>query len=194
MKLHAPTYTSLIDTEGTFTDVFIEDSIVSIQKSKKYLSVTFEMYYFKNGQKIVLDQRTLGFYGGSGDSESSKKAAIVSIPNPITEPYTEVIPNPDYDAENPESLEFITVTITPSATINVALMQYLADNNGELPEVYEVVDFGYPDFNTALQFFSGGERGNLDIQIPNPFARLWLLNNLIMKNEQVGLQFNFTED
>ena len=193
MKLHAPTYASPIDIEGTFTDVFIEDAIVSIQKSKKYLSVTFEMYYFKNQQKIVLDQRTLGFYGGSGDSETSKKAAIVSIPNPITEPYEEQIPNPDYDVENPESLEFITVTITPSQTINVALMQYLADNNGELPEVYEVVDFGYPDFNTALQFFSGGERGNLDIQIPNPFARLWLKDSLVMKNQKVGSQFDFLD-
>jgi len=193
MKLFCSTYTSPIDIEGTFTDVFIEDSIVSIQKSKKYLSVTFEMYYFKNEQKIVLDQRTLGFYGGSGDSETSKKAAIVSIPNPITEPYTEVIPNPDYNSEDPESLEFITVPITPSETINVALMQYLADNNGELPEVYEVVDFGYPDFNTALQFFNGGDRNNLDISIPNPFAKLWLKDSLVMKNQKVGSQFEFID-
>ncbi len=184
MKLHATTYTSPINTEGTFSDVYIEDSIVSIQKTKKYLSVTFEMYYFKNEQKIVLDERTLGFYGGPGDSETSKKAAVISIHNPITEPYEEQI-------QDPETLEFTTVTIIPPATIQVSLLQYLADNNGVLPEFYEVVDFGYPDFNTALQFFNGGDRNNLDISIPSPFAKLWLKNTLVMKNENVGAQFEF---
>jgi len=218
MKLHAPIYVSPVSTEGTFTDVFIEDSIIEIQKRKKILSVTFEMYYLRDGVPVVLEETTLKF-------TSYKETAIISIANGNYQAEVDAVPltieivdpeNPGGfieipDPENPEGFitvpdpanpcEFITVTnpdyeaqvAAVPTTLNVPLLQYLAENEGTLPEEYEVVNYGWPDYATASYFFEGGDKANPDITIPNPFAKEWLLNCAYLKTEAFGKQFSFIE-
>jgi len=234
MKLRATQYTSPEPKEGTFDNVFIEEKSFTIEKERKYMSIVFEMYYFRDDVKVELDTRTIAFYGMQGDSVTSNKLAVLSVPNenydaeveavPLTvqatnpdyQPEFIVEPNPDYDTEVEGSEEFINVA-NPLYDINipefitidnpdydqqvedvpemvsVPLLQYLYAHEGVMPEVYEVTDWGFPSYEDVLQYFEGGDRSNLDISITNPFARGWLLNTLVMKNEKVGVQFQFVD-
>jgi len=235
MKLFCHQYTSPIPTYGTFESVYIEESCVKIEKFKKSMSINFEMYYFKDGERIVIDERRITFYGMNGDSVTSKDAAIISIPNihyqeqvdavPLTievpntdyQPQFILVNNPDYNPEeegseefimedNPEYNESIPYFITidnpdyesqinsVSTTVSIALMDYLYQNAGVMPEVYEVVKYGFPNFQTASSFFNGGEKNDTDISVLNPFAKEWVKNMLIMQNEPVGNQFNFVNE
>jgi len=233
MKLKATNYVSPIPTEGTFAEVFIEETDVLIRKNKKYMSITFEMYYFRNGERIVLDERNIAFYGMQGDKETSNKLAVISVPNEDYEFQVANVPikvevnnpeydprefinefNPDYNQDDPESqlmipvlnptynnVQFILID-NPSYTAQVAaipqrvtvpFLQYLYTHEGQLPAEYEVVEWGYPNYQDSLQYFEGGDKSKLEIDIVNPFAREWLRNTLIMKNEKIGVQFNFED-
>ncbi len=171
MKLQAANYTSPIATEGTFNNVFVEEKSIYIEKAKKYMSIEFEMYYFKDEEKIELDTRKIAFYGMAGDSVTSNKLAVISVPNE------------DYDSEVEDS----------PLMVNVPLLQYLYTHDGVLPEVYDVVDWGYPNFQDALLYFNGGDRNNPEIEVVNPFAKEWIKHNIIIKGEQIGNQFEFVD-
>jgi len=230
MRLKSLNYISPIPTEGRFENVFITESEVLIKKNEKYMSITFEMFYYKDSEKVVLDERSIAFYGNQGDSSTSNRLAVISVPNenydseiasiPLTiettnpeyqpefllEPNTEIegseefisAPNPLY---NVNILQFITIdnpdynnqVASIQRNISVPFLQYLQEHEGNLPEIYEVVEWGFPNFQDSLQYFSGAERDNLEISIINPFAREWLKNTLVMKNEKVGVQFNFQD-
>jgi len=150
------------------------------------------------------------------DAEVASIPLTIEVINPEYQPEFLLEPNPEYNAEIEGSEEFIStpnplydiniaqfITIENSdyenqvasvqKNISVPFLQYLQEHEGDLPEIYEVVEWGFPNFQDALQYFSGGEKSNLDISITNPFARGWLLNTLVMKNERVGVQFNFED-
>lgn len=201
MRLKSTNYISPIPTEGKFDEVFIEEKLFSIEKGRKYMSIEFEMYYFRDGVKVELDTRTIAFYGIAGDSVTSNKLAVISVPNEnyqaevdavpmtveVTNPETNeisVMPNPNHDAQ---------VAAVPH-NVTVPFLQYLYTHEGNLPEVYEIVDWGYPNFEDALKYFNGGDRTNPDITISNPFAKEWVKNNIIMKGEAIGVQFDFVAE
>lgn len=167
MKLQSQTYVSPLLNQGTFTDVTIEDVCLTHKRHDNYIAIGFEMSYVKNGQKVVLDTKEMGFLGMENDVVSSNRTTTISIPNP------------DYDAQVEGSEERITVP----------LFAYLTANNGVMPQDYEMVDFGWPTYEKVMQYFEGGTLELPEITISAPLAIGFLMNNLVMNGEAVGVQF-----
>lgn len=168
MKLIAQTYVSPLLNQGTFENVTIEDVCLTHKRHDNYIAIGFEMSYIKNGQKVVLDKKEMGFQGMENDIISTNKTTLVSIDNP------------DYDAQTPESKEKITV----------ALFDSLGNFTFDVTTIpFEVVDFGYPTYEKVMQYFSGGTLESPEINITSPLAIGFLMNNLIMNGEAVGNQF-----
>lgn len=207
MKLHAPIYTSPIPTEGTFTDVYVEEKNFLIQRDNRLFAIEFEMYYLKEGKKIIFPEPfRLEFRGNNTDPENSNRTTLVLVPNPDYAAQVAVIPtellvtNPDYDAELEGSEPFIYVA-NPNYVAQVAgvhervevpLFKYVAEN-GAFPADYEIVDWGFPTYQTVLLNFDGGNLEAPELFLNNDFAKGWLLNNVYMKGEALFKQFNFVE-
>jgi hypothetical protein len=167
MKLTAATYVSPNNNQGTFTGVTIIDSCLIHKREEKYLSITFEMSYVKNGLKQILATETMGFLGMEADEVSSNRTTTFSIINP------------EYDILIEGSTERITVP----------MFTYLVENAGLMPTDYEIVDYGYPTYEKVMQYFSGGTLLSPEILITEPLAIGFLLNNLVINGEIVGTQF-----
>lgn len=213
MILKATNYVS--SAGGVFEEMFVQEKKFSIEKGRKYLLIEFEMYYFKDGEKTIHSERSIAFYGMTGDESSSNRTAIISIPNPDYDAMVAAIPetvqvpaqpefvliddvetpNPDYDAEDLVTIpnpDYENMVNSVARHNSIPLLQYLYTHEGNLPEEFEVLDWGYPNFEDALSYFSGGDRSNLDISITNPFARDWFRNTLVMDNQKIT-QFNFVD-
>lgn len=172
MKLLAKNYNSPLATQGTFQDVFIEDVCITHKRIEKYLSITFQMYFIKNNQRINLCETTLAFLGMENDEVSTNQTTFVSIPNA------------NYDVANIESTEKITVPLFGSNgnfTFDVTAIPF------------EVVDFGYPTYEKVMSYFNGGTLFSPEILISEPLAIGFLMNKLIMNGEPVGVQFKLEE-
>lgn len=65
--------------------------------------------------------------------------------------------------------------------------------NGQYPTNYEMVDWGYPSYEDALSYLTGGTFDNPEINPANDFVKAWILNTVQMKNELVVAQFQFVE-
>lgn len=170
MKLHAPIYVSPIDGEGTFQNVYFEDVAYTRGRLKNSLTIVFEMYYFKNEKRIVLNRLEQSFVGNEADEVSSNKTLFVEIDNP------------DYDSQNPDSSPKVTIPLFGS------------DGNYSFnPETtpFTVVDYGYPTCEKVLQYFEGGTLENPEIIVTNPLAMGFVLNKFSVKNEALGVQFQF---
>lgn len=167
MKLIAQSYLSPKPNQGAFTNVTIEDVCLTHKRNEKYISIAFEMAYLKNNQKIILDTVVMGFQGMENDEVSSNRTTTFSVPNP------------DYDSQIEGSQERITLP----------LFAYLMDNNGVMPTDYVMVDYGYPTYEKVMRYFEGGTLESPEINITEPLAIGFLMNNLIMNGEAVGNQF-----
>ena len=167
MKLIAQNYNSPMATQGSFENVIIEDVQLTQKRGEKYLSITFEMYYMKDGRKMVLATKELAFQGMEGDAISTNRTTKMSIPNP------------DYDAQIEGSKERLVVP----------MFDYLANHQGVMPTDYQIVDFEYPTFEKVLQYFNGGTLQSPEITITAPLAIGFLMNTLSMNGEIVGKQF-----
>jgi hypothetical protein len=167
MKLIAPIYNSPSPLQGSFENVTIEDVSITHKREDKYLAIGFEMSYVKNGQKVVLDIKEMGFLGMENDIVSSNRTTTFSIPNP------------DYDPQIEGSEKRITVP----------LFAYLMANNGVMPSDYVMVDYGYPTYEKVMPYFEGGTLESPEINITAPLAIGFLMNNLIMNGEAVVNQF-----
>jgi hypothetical protein len=167
MKLFAKKYVSPLPNQGTFENVTIEDICLTHKRNEKYLSIQFEMSYEKNGQKVILDTKEMGFLGMEMDEVSSNKTTTFSVQNP------------DYNEQIEGSEERITVP----------LFDYLMKHQGVMPSDYVMVDYGYPTYEKVMQYFEGGTLENPEINITAPLAIGFLLTNLIMNGEPVGNQF-----
>jgi hypothetical protein len=170
MKLTTQTYVSPLVNQGTFENVIIQDVSLTHKRLEKYISIGFEMSYIKNGQKVVLDTKEMGFLGMEKDEVTSNRTTTFSIPNP------------DYDTQVEGSEERITVP----------LFDYLMKHQGVMPADYVMVDYGYPTYEKVMQYFEGGTLENPEITISAPLAIGFLLTNLIMNGEPVGNQFKMT--
>jgi hypothetical protein len=201
MKLHASVYTSPLENEDTFRDVYIEDSGFSIRRQESYFSVEFEMYWFKKGRKIVLGRSILGFQGMNEDIDSNKpttnRTMVISIPNeeydaqvaaipleiqtPDGQGGSVLIPNPEYDAQ----------VAAIEERVNVPMLQYLRTHEGNMPVDYQMVDWGYPTYEDAVAYFQGGTLSDPEIDVINPLMEGWILNNVSMKGAIIGDEFEF---
>lgn len=131
----------------------------------------------------------------------------IEVPNPNYDeniPITIEIANPDYDENIEGSLPTISIPnpeyILPTMTIvnpdyivesyETPLLEYLYSHEGQMPEQYEVIEWGYPTYEDALNYFEGGTLDNPELSITNPFAKEWLKQNLQMKGEAIT-QFEF---
>jgi hypothetical protein len=160
MKLHSQTYTSPVLTEGTFNNVFIEETSLQLKRQENYLKIDFEMYYFKNNEKVIIAESYLAFQGmNEGGYSTNKKATFKFLDDTEEEPR--------------------------------GLIDYVAENEGAYPENYTMINWGYPSFEDALNYLSGGSFENPEIQPVNDFVKAWILNTVIMKGEFIGVQFQF---
>ena len=71
------------------------------------------------------------------------------------------------------------------------LIKWLIDNKGVYPTNYKMIDWGYPSYEQALIFLTGGTLDNPEINPINKFVEDWIKNTLVMKSEFVGKQFEF---
>lgn len=203
MKLKCSTYNSPIDSEGIFNEVYIEDTSYSIDRINKMFIIKFEMYYIKNSKRIVLEEGQISFRGSNQDLidklPTTNRTTILSIPNenydvlvaaipleieipnPEDSSSTITVPNPNYDSE---------VAAIPTR-VNVNMVKYIYAHQGEMPPEYTVVDWGYATQEDALKYFTGGDLTNPELFFINQFAKDWFKNNVQMKGENVGVQFEF---
>jgi hypothetical protein len=163
MKLTAPIYKSPILTEGKFENVFIEETAITLKRKDSYLKIDFDMYIEKDNQIIVLDKSSIAFQGMNSDSNSTNRKSTFLFLN-------------DSEEQEPRGL-----------------IDYIMTNQGAYPENYKMVDWGYPSYEDALTFLSGGSFQNPELQPINEFVKAWIMNTVIMKGEYIGVQFQFIE-
>lgn len=161
MKLQSINYTSPILTEGSFINVFIEETSFQLKRQENYLRIEFDMYYIKDNQVIKLDTYPLAFQGMNTDEYTTNRKATFRFLD-------------DTEEEEPRGL-----------------IAYITENQGAYPENYEMIDWGYPSYEDALNYLDGGSFDVPEIQPANDFVKLWLLNTIIMKNEHIVNQFQF---
>ncbi|MFV5697749.1 hypothetical protein ACM55H_05215 [Flavobacterium sp. ZT3R17] len=171
MKLAAQKYISPLAIQGSFSNVVVEDVKLTHKRFDKYLAITYEMSYLRDGQRIVLDTKDLAFLGMNDSDVNSNRTATFSIPNP------------DYNSEIEGSEERITVP----------MIAYLQQHLGAFPEDFVMVDWGYPTYEDAVTYFIGGTLEVQEVQISQAFAKMWFLNTFIINGELIGNQFTFEE-
>jgi hypothetical protein len=71
-------------------------------------------------------------------------------------------------------------------------IEYLEDK-GKYPENFKMVDWGYPSYQDALNYLTGGTFSSPEINPANDFVKAWILNTVQMKNELVVTQFQFVD-
>jgi len=74
MKLIAPIYNSPIDTEGTFSNVIIEETAFQIQRKENYFKIDFAMY-LQDKPEVVLETAFLAFQGMENDEINTNRKA-----------------------------------------------------------------------------------------------------------------------
>ena len=163
MKLTAQNYNSPILTEGKFENVAIEETAITLKRQDSYLKIDFEMYIEKEGQTILLDKSTIAFQGMNDDEVSTNRTSTFKFKD-------------DTEEQEPRPL-----------------IPYLNENGGNYPENYEMVDWGYPSYEDALTYLSGGSFQSPELHPINDFVKAWILNTVIMKGEFIGKQFQFVE-
>lgn len=170
MKLTANIYNSPNPLQGKFENVIIEDTCVIHKRLENYLCITFEMYYIKDNERVSLAKTEVAFLGLEGESNSSNRTTIVSVPNP------------DYfsGSDQPER-------------INISLFDYVESHNGAFPPDYEIIDFGYPTYEKVMEYFQGGTLTDPEITISDPLAIGFLINCLIINGEPVSKQFELIQ-
>ena len=163
MKLTSQIYNSPILTEGKFENVSIEETAITLKRKDSYLRIDFDMYVEKEGEIILLDKSNIAFQGMNDSEVSTNKTATFKF-------------NDDTEEQEPRGL-----------------IAYLAENNGNYPQDYYMVDWGYPSYEDALTYLSGGSFQSPELHPINDFVRAWILNTVIMKGEFIGKQFQFVE-
>lgn len=175
MKLFAENYTFYNPAPKTFNNVYIEDVSILRRRKDNYLAIGFEMYFMDGEDKKVIGNLTMFFKGleSDPDEKTTNKTAWMSYPNP------------DYDPQDSESQERFTVK----------LMDYITANGINFPEGYSIDDYGYPTYEKAKEFFTGGDSEQEQIILAdNPLAIGFIMNKMKFFKEPVGVQFSIVEE
>ena len=160
MKLIAPIYNSPVPTEGTFTNVVIEETSFQLQRKETYFKIDFSMY-LQDKPNVVLDTVSLAFQGMNADTVNSNRTATFRF-------------NTDAVDAEPRGL-----------------IAYIMVNAGAYPTNYTMVDWGFPSYEDALTYLTGGTFASPEINPASDFVKAWLLNQIQMKGQLIGVQFNF---
>lgn len=163
MKLISQLYKSPIPTEGKFENVFIEETAITLKRKDSYLRIDFDMYIQENGQTIVLDKSFIAFQGMNDDESSTNRKSTFKFLN-------------DPEEQEPRGL-----------------IEYLNANQGNYPDNFKMIDWGYPSYEDALTYLTGGSFQSPELHPLNEFVKAWILNTVIMKGEFIGVQFQFVE-
>lgn len=70
------------------------------------------------------------------------------------------------------------------------LIQWVTENQA-YPTNFTMVDWGYPTYEAALQYLTGGTFASPEINPADEFVKNWILNAIQMKGELIGVQFQF---
>lgn len=135
MKLNTTLYVSPIITEGKFDDVFIEDTSFELDRINSILRINFEMFYFRNEQRIVLSFASLAFQGMNSDEISTNRKTLFKFEN--SEPQGLIQYFIDNNGEYPENAEIVDWGF-PS--FEDALI-YLDGGSFQNPELFPKNDF-----------------------------------------------------
>lgn len=175
-------YISPQSHQGEFNNAYIEDREIILKRKENYLAVVFVLAYLKDGIEVILYQKKVEFIGLENDySNGTNQTSYFKYPNPTYDPL--FVPNESStEADYQKTIEWFE---------NVPLMDYLAENGGLMPEGAVITEFGYPTYEAALNYFSGGTLDAPEILITDPLAKGFFLNKLEMNGELVGLQFDF---
>jgi hypothetical protein len=73
------------------------------------------------------------------------------------------------------------------------LIEYLTLNAGVFPTNYTMVDWGFPSFEDALTYLTGGSLSNPELNPVSNFVKEWLLYTVGMKWQKIGEQFTFVD-
>lgn len=165
MKLFAKTYVSPVPNQGTFLNVFIEETQITHKRQENYFAVAFEMYVENDAQKTVLATNTLAFQGMNADANNSNRTALARVKNPDVK-----------EEEIGSEKEFMNVPLLP-------LLEA-----GTLPAEATISDYGHPTFEDALNYFDGGTLDAPELTLENDFAKQWLLNTLLMNGQTLASQ------
>jgi hypothetical protein len=117
--------------------------------------------YLEDKPEVILESSGLAFLGMDDDAVNSNRKATFLF-------------NDDSEEQEPRGL-----------------IAYLQANQGIYPTDYYMVDWGYPTFEQALTFLTGGSFETPEIEPINQFVRDWILNNVVMKGQLIGVQFKF---
>lgn len=170
MKFLATTYEHPI-TLGTYTNVFIEDTMFVHDRLNKLLNVNFEMYVMKqDGSKHSIGSSSLSFRGTDAEN---------GTPMSTNRTMWFEVPNPDYNQELGETPENPTV-------LRRTLVEVLTENNGSVPENATVVEWGYPNYTDALTYFDGGSMDEPELLVTNPLAVGFLLNKMEFNKSSIA--------
>lgn len=72
------------------------------------------------------------------------------------------------------------------------LIQFIEENQA-YPTDYTMLDWGFPTYEAALNYLTGGTFDSPEINPANQFVKEWILNSVVMKGELIGTQFRFVE-
>ena len=67
-------------------------------------------------------------------------------------------------------------------------MPLLEANAGILPAEAIISDYGHPNFEDALIYFTGGTLKTPELKVSSDFAKQWLLNTLLMNGQTLKTQ------
>jgi hypothetical protein len=177
-------YISPLPHQGEFQNAYIEDREIILKQKENYLAVVFVLAYLKEGKEVILYQKKVEFIGLESDYENStNQTSYFRYPNPLYD--ADFVPDEISTEEDyHKTVEWIE---------KVKLMEYLAENEGMLPEGSVITEYGYPTYEAALNYFTGGTLESPEIHITNPLAIGFFLNKLEMNGQIVGEQFKFAE-
>jgi len=71
-------------------------------------------------------------------------------------------------------------------------IQWVTENQA-YPTNHTMIDWGFPTYEQAMSYLTGGSFSSPEIQPLNQFVKDWILNTVLMKNELIGAQFQFVE-
>jgi hypothetical protein len=70
------------------------------------------------------------------------------------------------------------------------LIEWVTENQA-YPTNFTMVDWGYPTYQQALNYLTGGTFASPEIHPVDEFVKNWILNSVQMKGELIGVQFQF---
>lgn len=180
LKTKTGTYISPNPRQGSFPNVFIEEVKTERQKNELMYTISFEMYYVKNGQRIVIAEMRRLFKGTNDDANGTNRKSMMRYPNPNFDP--------EFVGDETTKAEEFAAAYTEY--FEVPLLEYLRANGGVMPKGAVITDIGFPSYTDLKDFFTGDSFGDEDITLTSPIAENWLLAQE-MNGEKIGVQFEF---